>query len=517
MEINIPQLQPLVEKLYAVWHQFGSSLFFVAALAVGGIGFLLILIRKNIAPENLMYSIQDDELSIEEGCQNFLITGGIGSGKTNALNYLLYSLTVNQPTWGGLWLDNKGNSEADLRAVLKARNRGADAIVLRARSQGREPTHFYNVMADPAFTPEALGFAIMEVTNGSPNSHSGDFFQKQGALHIAKAIHALRAMGRPVSFTTIYPVLTDARSTVKFIEEMQYFPNEIPSDSAVKSKGPRPDPAIAPYFDHFQNTFIAMPPDQFGGVIGTILNALSPFQTPEIAEVFASENQPQSFNYSDLEKSKVLCISLPQIYPQERYALNVLFKHLFYQYSMTRYDLPAGELKKANVLALWLDEAQHSLRKGDWGDYRWLDRLRAAKCSAILAMQDHTSAYPVLGKDVAIVTMAQLRNRLIFSAPTFESAELSANFIGKIEKMKVTKGYSAGRSNVSRTPHDEFTLKPKDISGLKNHFCHVYLANKTLRRNVKLPRCEPAQGVMPSLMVAKVPKALAPHRGGYPT
>ncbi|MES2476884.1 MAG: hypothetical protein V4640_13965 [Verrucomicrobiota bacterium] len=132
-------------------------------------------------------------------------------------------------------------------------------------------------------------------------------------------------------------------------------------------------------------------------------------------------------------------------------------------------------------------------------------------------MQDHTSAYPVLGKDVAIVTMAQLRNRLIFSAPTFESAELSANFIGKIEKMKVTKGYSAGRSNVSRTPHDEFTLKPKDISGLKNHFCHVYLANKTLRRNVKLPRCEPAQGVMPSLMVAKVPKALAPHRGGYPT
>ena len=206
MEINIPQLQPLVEKLHAVWQQLGSSLFFLAALAVGAIGFLLILIRKSIAPGDLMYSIQDDELSIEEGCQNFLITGGIGSGKTNALNYLLYNLTVNQPTWGGLWLDNKGNSEADLRAVLKARNRGADAIVLRARSQGREPTHFYNVMADPAFTPEALGFAIMEVTNGSPNSHSGDFFQKQGALHIAKAIHALRAMGRSVSFTTIYPV-----------------------------------------------------------------------------------------------------------------------------------------------------------------------------------------------------------------------------------------------------------------------------------------------------------------------
>jgi Type IV secretion-system coupling protein DNA-binding domain len=492
MNVNIPQLQPLVEKLDQIDQQFGSWLFFAGALVIGAIGFLWMLMRKTIAPEQLMFSILDDELSIEEGCQNFLITGGIGSGKTNALNYLLHSLTVHQPKWGGLWLDNKGNSEADLRAVLESQNRHSDAIVLRARSQGREPTHFYNVMNDPAFTPEALGFAIMEVTSGSPNNHSGDFFQKQGALHIAKAIHALRAMGRHVSFTTIYPILTDANSTKRFIAELQAFPKKAP----VKATDFRPDdvpndPATAPYFDHFQNTFIAMPPDQFGGVIGTIQNALSPFQTPEVAEVFAAENQPQSFHFADLEAHKVLCISLPQIYPQERYALNVLFKHLFYQYAMTRYDLPAEKLQRANVLALWLDEAQHSLRKGDWGDYRFLDRLRAAKCCAVLAMQDHTSAYPVLGKDVAIVTMAQLRNRLIFSAPTFESAEISANFIGKIERMKVTKGTNAGRTSVSRTPHDEYKLKPEAISGLKNHRCHLYLANKTLRKNRKLPRCQP--------------------------
>lgn len=284
-------------------------------------------------------------------------------------------------------------------------------------------------MADPAFTPEALGFAIMEVTNGSPNSHSGDFFQKQGALHIAKAIHALRAMGRQVSFTTIYPVLTDARSTVRFIEEMQYFPNEIPSDSAVKSKGPRPDPAIAPYFDHFQNTFIAMPPDQFGGVIGTILNALSPFQTPEVAEVFASENQQQSFNYSDLDKSKVLCISLPQIYPQERYALNVLFKHLFYQYAMTRYDLPAAELKKANVLALWLDEAQHSLRKGDWGDYRWLARV--AESSSVETQMSAASA------SRAAHTQSRFRMRLSLSLPFSSLNAWASARVGSVARVRL--------------------------------------------------------------------------------
>jgi type IV secretory pathway TraG/TraD family ATPase VirD4 len=249
--------------------------------------------------------------------------------------------------------------------------------------------------------------------------------------------------------------------------------------------------------DHFQNRFLAMPPDQFGGVTGTITNALSPFQTPAVAEVFASTN-PQSFEFSRLEQGRVLCISLPQVYPQERYALNALFKQLFYQYALARYDNPEA-LRTANVLCLWLDEAQHSLRKGDWGDYRWLDRLRAAKCAVVMAMQDHTSCYPVLGREVAVVTMAQLRNRLIFGAPTFESAEITANFIGKREVQRVTRGYSGGKSNISRTPHEEFVLKPQEITGMRNHRCHIYLARKVLRRNRKLPRCEPAAGIIPKM------------------
>ncbi|RYD25601.1 MAG: hypothetical protein EOP86_27090, partial [Verrucomicrobiaceae bacterium] len=248
---------------------------------------------------------------------------------------------------------------------------------------------------------------------------------------------------------------------------------------------------------HFQHRFLAMPPDQFGGVTGTIGNALNPFQTPAVAEVFAS-TQAQSFEFADIEKGRVLCLSLPQIYPQERYALNALLKQLFYQYALARYDKPQT-LPSANVLCLWLDEAQHSLRKGDWGDYRWLDRLRAAKCAVVMAMQDHTSCYPVLGKDVTVVTLAQLRNRLIFGAPTFESAEISARFIGKRETQKVTRGHSGGRASISRTPQEEFTLKPQDITGLKNHRCHVYLASKVLRRNRRLPRCEPALGIFPEM------------------
>lgn len=482
-------LTPLEEAMHAAGLTGASLWFWLAGILAAGI-LLRILLNPSLPPEEVMFSIAGEELGIDEACQNFLITGGIGSGKTNALNYLALNLTRHQRKWGGLWLDNKGNSEGDLRAVLRAFERESDAIVLRARTDGPAPAFFYNVLHDPAFTAEALGFAIMEVTSPTSEAAHGEFFKTQGAMHITKAIQALRLLGRPVTFTALFPVLTESRDTADLVKALHAMAQDENQSFARRT-------SARSLHDHFQHRFLAMPPDQFGGVTGTISNALNPFQTPAVAEVFSS-TRPQSFEFSDLEKGRVLCLSLPQIYPQERYALNALFKQLFYQYSLARYDKPHA-LKSANVLCLWLDEAQHSLRKGDWGDYRWLDRLRAAKCAVVMAMQDHTSCYPVLGKDVTVVTLAQLRNRLIFGAPTFESAEISANFINKREKQKITRGISGGRVSISRTPHEEHLLKPQEISGLKNHRCHLYLASKVLRRNRRLPRCEPAAGILPEI------------------
>lgn len=458
-----------------------GSLYFALAGVGLFIGLIALLMTQAVAPECRMYQINDIDLSIDEGCQNFLITGGIGSGKTSAMNFLADNLTKNQPTWGGLWLDNKGNSERDLRAIFARHNRAGDAIVLKAAAEGKLPEKTYNVFEDPAFTPGMLATAIMEVAGGNGvESDNSEFFKQQGILHIEQMILALRALDRKVTFVELYQYLTDSADTERLV-----------ADLAASARGKE-------LGRHFKERFLKSPGDQYGGVVGSLTNALAPFQTPAVAEVFANPTEPQAFRFSDLEDGKVLCVSLPQIYPRERYAVNALLKQLFYLYSLARYDRAGDEVEAANVLVLWLDEAQHSLRKGESGDYKYLDRMRAAKCAANLAMQDHTSTYPSLGKDVAIVTMAQLRNRLIFSAPTYESAEISANFIGKAEKMKVSRGITGGRTSINRTPQDEHRVKPQDITGLKNHRCHLYLANKVLRKNAYLPRCEPTKGIFPS-------------------
>ncbi|MES2704980.1 MAG: type IV secretion system DNA-binding domain-containing protein [Verrucomicrobiota bacterium] len=457
------------QRLPEPWNFYGAA----GCALLGGLGCAL-RYRPPAQKGSLMWEFCGERWTVEEGCQNWLVTGGIGSGKTNALNFLVHNLNQHQPDWGGLWLDNKGNSERELRGIMAAAGREEDVTVLRTGEGGKR----YNVLADPAFTFETLGFAIAEIASGGDKSQHGKFFREQAALHSAQAMHALRVLEEPVTLQSIYPVLTDAAATAAMVQKL------------LQSKHPEA-PAL---HSHFQNKFLAMPGDQFGGVTGTLLNVLRPFQTPEVATVFAGE-APNDFAFQDLDDGKILCLSLPQRFPQERYALNALLKHLFYQFALLRYD--RENVAAANVLCLWLDEAQHSLRSGAWGDYRFLDRLRAARCAVVIAMQDHTSCYPTLGKDTAIVTLAQLRNRLIFSAPTFESAEISANFIGKREIQKVTRGFNGGKSSISRTPHEEHILKAQDITGLPNHRCHLYHANKRLRRKLCLPVCDPLRGAMP--------------------
>jgi hypothetical protein len=413
---------------------------------------------------------------IEEGCQNILITGGIGSGKTNGINFLAWELTKCQPLWGGLWLDNKGNSHEDLAIILEKHGRLKDIRILNVRGK---PSLFYNVLEDPAFTPETLGSAIAEVS-GDDGGKNAAFFKKQAALHCTEAIKGLKALGRRATFGSLYSNLTDLNATTELIEKLR--------------KSQHPDSArIA---THFESKFVAMPGDQFGGVTGTITNCLYPFVTPEIAEVTGSD-KPNGFSFSDLDHGAVLCLSLPQVHLKERLALNALLKQLYYQFGMMRYDRSQKGLTLP-PLVLWLDEGHHSLRSGEAGDYMFLDRLRAARCAAIVGMQGPDSPVPMLGQDVTEATIKHLRSWFIFSPADSKAKRAIQDYIGKHEVLKTTTGISGGRTSISRTPHDEYILKDQDLNGLKNYRCHVYhVGTKRLTKFVKLPQCEPAKGILP--------------------
>lgn len=436
--------------------------------------------------------------NLDHFCQNFLITGAIGSGKTVALYNLLYELNRRVKNWGGLWLDNKGNSHQDLAAIQSVFGRENDVMLLQVRNREQplnwRPPHRYNPLADPGFSFEELAHLL--ANNGAPNrvGKNGDFFAKQAATHLLRGMEALRELGKPVTFSALYYYLTATAETAHLIK-------------ALEAAGTERGHALS---RHFATRFLAQTGDQLSGVLSTIDNILAPFVVEAVAEVMCSQ-EPNTVDMEEIEEGKILCPFLPQSYPASLYAINTLLKQLFYLHVMRRYERRSAAAPKAgggkegagvprgeNLLVCFMDEAQHSVRSGDYGDHRFLDRLRDAKAGFIAATQDHQSFYGPLGKQEADILMLQFRNRLIYTAASQQSAEISADFIGKTERMKVTRGVTAGRTSISRTPADEHIIKAHQIRQLRPHFAYILHCAGALRLRVKLPRIDPSQGILPS-------------------
>ena len=85
----------------------------VGGLAVGFAGlsiweFYCVVSRRHPA-SSVILRLGGFAWTIEDFCRGWLITGETGSGKTlGAVNAMLWDVSKNCPTWGGVCVDDKG-------------------------------------------------------------------------------------------------------------------------------------------------------------------------------------------------------------------------------------------------------------------------------------------------------------------------------------------------------------------------------------------------------------------------
>ena len=149
---------------------------------------------------------------------------------------------------------------------------------------------------------------------------------------------------------------------------------------------------------------------------------------------------------------------MPQKFQMERRYVNTFLKMLFYTHALRRFDKPAEERRRDNLLILWADEAQRFVTASEDGmsDYNCIDVIREAQATVVAAAQSSTSFIPPLGRDKARVFTLNLRNRLIFKAADEEGAVESADFLGKkardqeivglLQRQNVAQLFRAGRA-----------------------------------------------------------------------
>jgi type IV secretory pathway TraG/TraD family ATPase VirD4 len=209
--------------------------------------------------------------------------------------------------------------------------------------------------------------------------------------------------------------------------------------------------------DFTRQIHLIAPNLQFSETIG---NYLQHFATEEVAEVFCS---PEStFEFSDINRGRVICVTMPQKFQTERRYVNTFLKLLFYNHALRRFDKSMAERANDNLLVLWADEAQRFMTASEDGtsDYNCVDVIREAGATIVAAAQSSTSFIPPLGNDKSKVLTLNLRNRMIFRAADEAEATQSADFLGKRGVLKRSWGYSGGRRTRNYQETEEHKIKP---------------------------------------------------------
>lgn len=412
-------------------------------------------------------------------CRGWLITGDTGSGKTSSgINQLAHQVFQNEPTWGGLCIDEKGVYWETLAAM--ARHYGREHDLVHLQIQGNEadaqwtPPHRYNLTGDRSIPFTTYAKFVVDTATSLGQGGDKGFFKSQAQTHIAHALEMLFELSRPVTLRGAFELLSDRELLEEEMENLESL-LETPRREAV--------------YAHFANRFLTQPDEQLGGVRETIANYLQYFLTPEVAEVFCAAES--TFSFAAMDQGKIILTTMPQKFQTERRYVNTFLKLLYYNHALRRFDQAKSARATNNLLILWADEAQRFMTASEDGtsDYNCVDVIREAGATIVAAAQSTTSLVPPLGNDKAKVLTLNLRNRLIFRAADEADAVQAADFIGKKRVVKRSWGFSAGKRNVNYNETEEHKIKPHKLRNLRDHECVLVHCERGFRR-VTLPPLE---------------------------
>ena len=217
-------------------------------------------------------------------CRGWLIVGETGSGKTLAsINSMLWQVSKNCPTWGGICIDDKGLYWETLSEMFRHLGREKDLILLKVRPDDApadwKPEHTFNFLEDSRLPYSAKAKDICDVA---------------------------ACAGFPVTLDSAYELLSSDEMLLDVIGLLE--DQDTPEAKALVS--------------HFETHIATQPAEQLGGVRGTLANRLKHFTSPDIAAVFCTEKS--TFSFADIDRGKVICISIPQRFKVERRYIHTL-------------------------------------------------------------------------------------------------------------------------------------------------------------------------------------------------
>jgi hypothetical protein len=390
--------------------------------------------------------------------RHFFFSGDTGSGKTSGMNRLLAELVRRNPTLGGVVMANKGDEWFYLEWLAKKHGRQNDIIRLRPRLIGEndKPLHRLNVTGDARLPFTTRARILVDTAAALNPKDEKSFFKMKGAAHIGRAFELLADIGEPVTATNAYDLLTSETALKAALEKLTELD---PTERRIRLA----ETLEQTYLKHEAK-------EQRAGEIGTSQNYLEFLGTPEIAEIFSS-NEPDTCTIADVDKGKIFCIDVPQDYTTERQYVFTVAKLLLYRHALRRYSLPPHQKYALNQLIFVGDEFQNAITASHDGtsDFNVIDRLRDCMLMLIVSAQAFESLIPPQTKEQAEVLALNLKNLVMYRAASEIDALRCANALGKHWVERATRTVHQDHTAHTYQRVEEFRIKPHEFRNLPDH------------------------------------------------
>lgn len=391
--------------------------------------------------------------------RHFFVSGETGAGKTTGMNQLLARLMRSDPRLGGIVMANKGDEWFFLEWLGKKYGRSADLIRLRPRTADEpagQPGHRLNVTGDRRFPFSTRARILVDTAAALNPKDERSFFKTRGAVHIARALELLDAIGRPVTPTNAYKLLTSSAEVRTALEDL------------TKAEPSERRALIAEVFG--EGYVMHKAQEQWAGEIGTSQNYLEYLGTPEIAEVFSS-NEPDTCSLADVDKGKILCIDVPEDYSTERKYVFTVIKLLLYRHALRRYGLPDHQRYALNQLVYCGDEFATAITASFDGtsDFNVVDKLRDCWLMLLISAQAFESLIPPQTREQADVLLLNLKNLIMYRAASEADAQRCASAVGKHWVERATRTVNPEHTAYSYHRIEEYRITPHEFRKLPDH------------------------------------------------
>ena len=369
-------------------------------------------------------------LHTEDACQNILVLGGIGSGKTTAVMQPLLLQCLDQQC-GGLIFDIKGDVKKAVTSMAEVLNKKPILI---------GPDHLkLNLLS--GLTPEIAASFLKSAFLLNSKGHLDPFWIDTATELCRNILGMLLFIPEHYNLQSLYQYLFDPqyKKILNLEIEQQLLILSEPQARLLRA-----------YCSYNQLIFLNFDPKVKSGVLATVAQALSPFSHPALFDAFcANEN---NFNMEDLTKGKIYVIDLPlAVWGVGAKVVYTFIKLRFFNLMQNR-----AISNSATPVFFMCDEYQEIISANQDGlsDLNFWDKSRSSKTIGIISSQSIASFYAAIGsRDLAHAILQNFRQKLCLRTEDPNTLNFIGCLLGQAKIQRLSKSHDSNHK-ISQTIFD---------------------------------------------------------------